>query len=149
MSSSTGARCVSSRAPGRRYFAARAKAARELSDLLGQDHDCAVLKAYLEDRTRCALSAKDASRFASPCRARQKELRRLARPRGERLYVERAGDLAQRVHGYWQAARDIASAESDRAGDDGGQAVTPPPAAAPAPPAAKRAKPSTRSRSRT
>jgi CHAD domain-containing protein len=89
------------------YFAARVKAARELSDILGEDHDYGMLRAYLGGEGRPLLQRREASRLGALCRARQKELRLAARPRGMRLLAEGPRGLTRRIECFWQAAPKI------------------------------------------
>jgi hypothetical protein len=89
------------------YFAARIKAARELSDILGEDHDYGMLEAYLGGEGKQLLPRREASRLALLCRARQKELRAAARPRGLRLLAEGPRGLTRRIECFWRAAPKI------------------------------------------
>jgi hypothetical protein len=101
----------------------RAAEAKELSRLLGDDHDLAVLIAFVAHRGKSALSPGDAAALVQQCRTSQAELRELARPRGERLFVERASDLSARMAHYWTAASRLSSLVP--ADGSAGQAVKP------------------------
>jgi CHAD domain-containing protein len=101
------------------YSAARAKAARELSEILGEDHDCGVLKAYIGGEARPVLRPGEAARLKGLCRARQQELRAAARPRGARLLAEGPNGLTRRIGCFWQAATQIPE-EPVEHGDGGG-----------------------------
>jgi CHAD domain-containing protein len=90
-------------------MSARASEAKELSRLLGDDHDLAVLLAFVSDQAGKQLEAGDIEALAKLCRTCQDELRAQARPRGERLFVERPRDLKSRVHLYWTNAACLAA----------------------------------------
>jgi CHAD domain-containing protein len=90
-------------------MSARASEAKELSRLLGDDHDLAVLIAFVSDQTGKHLEAGDVEALAKLCRTCQDELRAQARPRGERLFAERPQDLEERVHLYWTNAACLAA----------------------------------------
>ncbi len=86
-------------------LSARAAEAKELSRLLGEDHDHAVLLTFAGERAEEPLEPHDLAALAGLCRTCQAELRAEARPRGERLLAERADDLKERVMLYWTSAR--------------------------------------------
>ena len=72
-------------------MSARASEAKELSRLLGEDHDYSVLLAFAgEQRGKHLAGAEDLQALTALCRVCQAELRAAARPRGERLFAERA-----------------------------------------------------------
>jgi len=84
---------------------ARIELARSLSQLLGEDHDLAVLATFasaISDPTP-ALQAE----VMAACRARQKIIRRLARPLARRLFAESPSDFARRISIYWATERKI------------------------------------------
>jgi hypothetical protein len=82
----------------------RAGEAKELSRLLGDDHDLAVLAAFAAKRGAGVLSADARNELSRLCRSCQAEIRELAKPHGQRLLVEPAKDLGARVGLYWSAA---------------------------------------------
>ena len=86
-------------------FAVRVAAARELSQLLGDDHDLAILKLAAR-----GLSDADQSIICKLCQRRQIELRTAARARAERLYCEKPSAFGSRMKGYWKAGRRIKAA---------------------------------------
>lgn len=112
----------------------RASEARELSRLLGEDHDLAVLAAFMEELA-ADVPANARRRIIGHCRTLQAELRDLAKPRGARLFAEPARDLSARITLYWSAAEEISKRGPPRADKAGrlkpASARTPPPAAAP------------------
>lgn len=94
-------------------FGARLGAARKLSQILGDDHDLAVLVAYLRTLPRSILSAVDRRAIERHCRDEQRKLRVVAYPLCRQLYAERAGRFAKRITAIWQAA--VEAAEIDDA----------------------------------
>jgi len=106
-------------------LSARAGEARELSRLLGEDHDYAVLRAAAVERAAGVLSEPQIALLAERCQTCQLELRAQARPRGERLFAESPDDLRARVATYWTSACALAElapapapAEGERAAAD-------------------------------
>lgn len=85
----------------------RADEAKELSRLLGDDHDVHVLLAFAADRGAAVLDADELAALTTTGRAMQDDLRALAKPRGVRLFAESAGELRERMELYWAAARDL------------------------------------------
>jgi len=92
-------------------LAARAGEAKELSRLLGEDHDYAVLLALARERGTAILEPEDLAALAALCRSRQAALRAAAKPRGERLFAEPARNLEIRVALYWTSAQCLADLE--------------------------------------
>jgi CHAD domain-containing protein len=87
-------------------MSARAHEARELSRLLGDDHDLAVLVAHLHASSGPSKnSAQGSEALTGLCTSWQSEIRARAQPHCERLFVDRAGDLRDRIETYWHAAR--------------------------------------------
>jgi hypothetical protein len=83
---------------------ARAGEAKELSRLLGEDHDFAVLLAFAAKHGKADLGREHLAALAALCRSRQDELRARAKPRGERLFAEGEESFRQRVTLYWSSA---------------------------------------------
>jgi hypothetical protein len=77
------------------------EAADELSDLLGDDHDLAVLRNTLKAEPECFGGETDVQAFIGLIDRRRIELQSLARPLGERLFAEEPGQLAGRFRAYW------------------------------------------------
>jgi CHAD domain-containing protein len=90
---------------------ARAQAAREISDILGEDHDLALLLAFLNSETDPPVPFREISRIKALCRSRQAELRAQARPHGNRLLAEGTKGLQRRIETYWRAAVDISDSQ--------------------------------------
>lgn len=93
---------------------ARAHEARELSRLLGDDHDIAVFLAFIRADARRVNSARGDDALAELCRSWQAEIRAQAQPLGERLFADRARDLRKRVEVYWDAARRLRARTHDQ-----------------------------------
>jgi hypothetical protein len=85
-------------------FEARVAAARELSQILGEDHDLAILKARLAALHPGALSADDTQEIEQMILARQTALRLASNPRGLLLYAEKAKAHGQRIVALWEGA---------------------------------------------
>src|SRR5262249_54967812 len=83
---------------------ARAGAARALSQVLGDDHDLALLTAFLHSQRASGIGEEAAGSITRLAFQRQRELRALAQPMGERLFLEGAGSLHRRIAAYWEAA---------------------------------------------
>jgi CHAD domain-containing protein len=86
------------------YLGARAAGARHLSQLLGDDHDLAVLIAFIQSDAAAALRGEQAALIESAARRRQSELRLTARPYGERLFADGPKRLRRNIGVYWGAA---------------------------------------------
>lgn len=86
---------------------ARAGEAKELSRLLGDDHDISVLLMFAQGRGKAVLDADELAALEKVGRAIQADLRGLAKPRGARLFAESASDLRERMVLYWSAAHEL------------------------------------------
>jgi hypothetical protein len=83
---------------------ARVESARALSQTLGHDHDIALLCRLVSTPTMTFGTPEETAAFLKRCRRRHKTLRKEARTKGERLFVERARPFAERIEAYWQIA---------------------------------------------
>jgi CHAD domain-containing protein len=92
---------------------ARAGEARELSQLLGDDHDLAVLVAFVHSESGGALRGETGALVETAARKRQAELRATARPRGDRLFAQGAKQLSHDIAVYWDAAVRLKALEQD------------------------------------
>ena len=92
-------------------LSARASEAKELSRLLGEDHDHAILLALARERGTSILEPKDLEALAALCSSCQAELRAASKPRGERLFAESTRNLEERVALYWTSAQSLAALE--------------------------------------
>jgi CHAD domain-containing protein len=98
------------------YLGARAAEARNLSQLLGDDHDLAVLVAFVHSDAGAALRGEQAALIERAARQRQGELRLTARPYGERLFTDAPKRLRRNIGVYWNAALDAKEHELDAGG---------------------------------
>jgi CHAD domain-containing protein len=94
-------------------FEARIAAARTLSQILGEDHDLALVIAFARTLTRKRLPKMHVREVERLAKARQKELRRLARPRGRQLFVEGARGHSRRVAQLWAAAEEMGAGDEE------------------------------------
>ncbi len=86
-----------------RAMKARAGLAKRLSDVLGDDHDLAVLQATLDELPARIRAQADLSFAEGLIAQRQRELRAAARPLGERLFAEPPGGFRERLLAYLAA----------------------------------------------
>lgn len=89
-------------------LSARADAARSLSQILGDDHDIFQLCRLMATPTMTFGTQDETAAFLKRCRKRQKALRKEARIKGERLFVEKPRPFGERIATYWQIAAGIA-----------------------------------------
>lgn len=89
-------------------LSARVELARNLSQVLGDDHDLAQLCKLVSAPTMVFASPEDTAAFLKRCRRHQKALRREAETRGARLFVERSKPFVGRIEAYWSAAAQTA-----------------------------------------
>jgi CHAD domain-containing protein len=110
-------------------LSARADEAKALSQILGEDHDLAVLAAFVRKQGVPALKADEMECLEAQCRSCQAELRELAEHRGARLFAEPAENLRERLSAYWASARRLAqsAAEQKHAPNGKGQLPAEPP----------------------
>lgn len=79
------------------------KQASELADLLGDDHDLAVLIAMGQTDAEAFGGAMHAEVVLALARRRRTELEQQARPLGRKLYCETPKALGRRHEAWWQA----------------------------------------------
>jgi CHAD domain-containing protein len=91
--------------------AGHAKDAHRLADLLGDDHDLAVLRQALAQGRIHAAADIDA--VVALIDHRRDELQREAIPLGERLYAEKTRAFLRRMRASWRAGRRMAAARSE------------------------------------
>jgi CHAD domain-containing protein len=82
-----------------------AEEAEEVADLLGDDHDLAVLRDRVTSRPDRFGAGPDVQHLVAVIEARRLDLETEAVERGRRLYVESPDDFADRIAGYWDAWR--------------------------------------------
>ena len=79
----------------------RCKAAKTLSDYLGDDHDLAILRETISDKPGDYGSKKDIQAFVALIDRRRNQLQSKAFPLGQRLFSESAKKHAKRLRAYW------------------------------------------------
>ncbi len=92
--------------------------ARDLSEVLGDDHDLYVLIAYADANRSAFGTDKEVERFIALCKKRQTDLRDIARHMGTRLLAEKPSSLAARLRAYWMTAPQLEDA--NRPADEDG-----------------------------
>ena len=85
-------------------LSARAEASRSLSQVLGDDHDIALLMQIVSTPTMTFGTPEEIAAFLKRCRRRHKALRKEARASAEVLFVEKPRPFADRIAAYWLSA---------------------------------------------
>lgn len=88
---------------------ARAAEAKELSRLLGEDHDLSVLLAFAQKNGATGLAAADLDALRASCLKGQRQIRNVARLHAERLFADRPRQLTKRILRYWKAAEQLST----------------------------------------
>lgn len=83
----------------------RRKAAKDIADLLGDEHDLAVLREAVLEAPPAFGDSRVVQTLVALIDRRRVELREAAEPLGMRLYAERPGAHVRRLGGYWKAAQ--------------------------------------------
>jgi CHAD domain-containing protein len=96
-------------------LSARVAEARVLSQLLGDDHDLAMLVAFVHSKRGEELDAAKVAAIGKIARQRQEELRAAAHPHGVRLFTEGARSLRRRIAAYWESAVELKNLVPDEA----------------------------------
>lgn len=86
---------------------ARVSAAKRLSQLLGEDHDLAMLITFVEAQETRRLAPRQRAELIRLARARQAELRSQAWPQGRLLFAAAPKSFARDMMAMWRAARDL------------------------------------------
>lgn len=94
------------------HMEARVEAARQLSQLLGDDHDLSVLAAFVDGLPRETLGATQAQEIKRLITKRQTELRQGAAPRGAMLFSGRARSFARELRTMWESAQRLGKIET-------------------------------------
>jgi hypothetical protein len=89
---------------------ARVVASRELSELLGQDHDLALLRDLLERDSARYGKERAVQETVKLIVSEQGRLREIARPMAQRLFAEPTASFTQRMRRYWKTSRRIRKA---------------------------------------
>jgi hypothetical protein len=88
---------------------ARAAEAKELSRLLGEDHDLSVLLAFAHKNGTTDLAATDLDALRASCLKGQRQIRDVARLHAERLFADRPRQLTKHILRYWKAAEQLST----------------------------------------
>lgn len=78
--------------------------ARDLSEVLGDDHDLSVLVELVTSQGKALGGAKAVAAYLAVCRKRQLELRQEAALMGAQLFAEKPSSFAGRISAYWDIA---------------------------------------------
>jgi hypothetical protein len=84
---------------------------KELSQLLGDDHDLVVLRGILLADTESFGGDDAVFRMLQLIDRRRSELECQARVIGARVYAERPDEWIERMRGYWKAVKDSSSGQ--------------------------------------
>jgi CHAD domain-containing protein len=87
--------------------------ARDLSEILGEDHDLFMLAGRVTDNAKDLGKPAEIRAFLKLCRKRQDELRSLAEPLGTRLFAEKPSSLSARLTAYWATAPQMRQIDKD------------------------------------
>jgi len=98
---------------------ALAAEARQLADLLGDDHDLAVLRETLVQESDALGDRDEIDALAALSERRQDQLRAKAQTLGWRLFAETPADYCRRLHASWQATECEAARGAGLAGAGG------------------------------
>ncbi|WPL18392.1 hypothetical protein Thiowin_03463 [Thiorhodovibrio winogradskyi] len=93
------------RAAWPRVLKATYKEAKHLGDLLGDDHDLAVLEQLIDQADAFSPNRDPEQILLALSAQRSAQLREAAHGLGSRLYAEKPKQLDRRLQCYWQAAR--------------------------------------------
>ena len=97
------------------YCEVRVAACRQLAELLGDDHDLAVLEAAVR-KLKSHLS-ENAGPIENLIILRKDELRKAALPYAERLFAERPKDFVRRISAYWISSKKKRQLDRDARGN--------------------------------
>jgi CHAD domain-containing protein len=92
--------------------------ARDLSEILGEDHDLYILSQFVEQKAASFGSPGDVEAFLALCGQRQQELRILAQDMGARLFAEKPSSLALRLTVYWMTVPPASGKETETVEED-------------------------------
>lgn len=83
--------------------------ARDLSEVLGDDHDLFVLVNLVKSEGKTLGGAKAVEAYLAVCRKRQQALREQAATMGARLFAEKPSSFSGRIWVYWENADRLGS----------------------------------------
>lgn len=102
---------------------AHIEAGRILAQLLGDDHDLSLLRHEMAALEPGTLSPPDVHRIEDLIAARQKALRRAARPKADLIFAERPKAHGRRIAGIWQGA--VAMRREEKHDEEAAAGLTP------------------------
>jgi CHAD domain-containing protein len=79
--------------------------AHALTDLLGDDHDLAVLQSVVDGELELRLPAARRKQLKRLVARRRSHIQQTAHILGRRLYAQTGAQFVARIHGYWKAWR--------------------------------------------
>ncbi len=82
-----------------------AQSARDLTDLLGQDHDLAVLQCIVDTELKDVPADAERELLKPLISQRRADLQKEARELGQKIYAESDDEFVDRIHEYWKAWR--------------------------------------------
>jgi CHAD domain-containing protein len=82
-----------------------AESAHHLTNLLGEDHDLAVLQGLVDNELKDLPAANERELLTPLISQRRVDLKKKSRELGEKLYAESDEEFVDRIHGYWKAWR--------------------------------------------
>ena len=80
-----------------------AETSHRLTDLLGKDHDLAVLQQFVENELPSTDGDGERELLKPLVERRRKELQKEGRELGQKLFAENKREFVHRIHGYWKA----------------------------------------------
>ncbi len=101
---------------------ARVALAKELSQILGDDQDLFMLCERLRSEGGGLTEAPEIQAFLAACQERKQALRAEAKPRGDRLFIERPRAFRERMTACWDTARRLARGHGEAAKKHGAKA---------------------------
>jgi hypothetical protein len=75
----------------------------KLTDLLGQDHDLAVLSEICQDELEEACNGSERELLSGLIARRREDFKGEAMELGRKLFQESGKQFVNRIHGYWNA----------------------------------------------
>lgn len=97
-------------------MAVRAQAAKEIAQLLGDDHDIELLMARLQPGAAGDLSARDRAALVGWCDGRHRQLRAQGLARARRLFADRPRRFGHHIMGLWSVAQASVAREDESEG---------------------------------
>ena len=96
------------------HFAARVALAKEMSELLGTDHDLYVLIETAESHDASGAEAAGFDGLIRAAKARQNQIRGELKLKGATLFAENASRFVKRVEAYWEAEKNARALQRRR-----------------------------------